>query len=309
MTGRWPQLLMEIGVDERFLTKRAGPCPFCGGRDRFTFDDLQGRGTYYCRKCSDRGGDGMQFLITFANVPFREALGIVRDFLGCAETIPINGQPHPIASDQKKTTDPRKARELWDCAAPIRPNDNADKYLRSRKIGLETYPSALRYAECAPYYDDGKPAPDEYSALITLVTGADGAIRTVHRTYLRGGRKANVRAPKKLASQLAQNSSIKLYECDADLAVGEGIETCLAIRKMTGLPVWSLISAGNMLKFEPPPSVKRIAVYGDNDRFFAGQKAAFSLAERLSSRGINVDVLIPDRPGFDWLDVFIEDQT
>ena len=47
----WVNVLASLGVGENFLRKKPGPCPACGGRDRFTFDNRTGRGDYFCRKC------------------------------------------------------------------------------------------------------------------------------------------------------------------------------------------------------------------------------------------------------------------
>ncbi|WP_418319663.1 primase-helicase zinc-binding domain-containing protein [Piscinibacter sakaiensis] len=35
--GHWTQILGSLGVDERILGKRNGPCPLCGGTDRFQY--------------------------------------------------------------------------------------------------------------------------------------------------------------------------------------------------------------------------------------------------------------------------------
>ena len=37
--GRWREIFIACGIDEAFLSRRAEPCPNCGGRDRFIFDD------------------------------------------------------------------------------------------------------------------------------------------------------------------------------------------------------------------------------------------------------------------------------
>lgn len=52
--GRWASLLAEFGVRSELLTGRHGPCPGCGGRDRFRFDDKDGEGTFIC----SQGGGG-----------------------------------------------------------------------------------------------------------------------------------------------------------------------------------------------------------------------------------------------------------
>lgn len=40
--GRWRAILLSLGVNERALSGKHGPCPLCGGRDRFRFDDKDG---------------------------------------------------------------------------------------------------------------------------------------------------------------------------------------------------------------------------------------------------------------------------
>lgn len=37
-----------------------GPCPHCGGKDRFRMDDLEGRGTWFCNQCG--AGDGLDLV-------------------------------------------------------------------------------------------------------------------------------------------------------------------------------------------------------------------------------------------------------
>lgn len=52
--GRWESVLAGFGVRTELLTGRHGPCPGCGGRDRFRFDDKEGEGTFIC----SQGGGG-----------------------------------------------------------------------------------------------------------------------------------------------------------------------------------------------------------------------------------------------------------
>jgi putative DNA primase/helicase len=49
--GRWREILPRFGIDPRFLQKAKGPCPLCGGKDRYRFDDRDGSGSYYCNQC------------------------------------------------------------------------------------------------------------------------------------------------------------------------------------------------------------------------------------------------------------------
>ncbi|HXI15731.1 MAG TPA: CHC2 zinc finger domain-containing protein, partial [Chloroflexota bacterium] len=51
----------------------AGPCPFCGGEDRFRVQPAQG--IWFCRQCSDDGhwSDAIAYVMRRDSVPFREA--------------------------------------------------------------------------------------------------------------------------------------------------------------------------------------------------------------------------------------------
>jgi len=53
----------------------AGPCPFCGGKDRFLVWPERGR--WWCRVCN-RGGDSIDFLREFKGMSFKEALFTVK---------------------------------------------------------------------------------------------------------------------------------------------------------------------------------------------------------------------------------------
>jgi len=55
--GRWKSILTALGADEKTLSGKHTACPLCGGKDRFRFDDKEGRGTYFCSGCG--AGDGV----------------------------------------------------------------------------------------------------------------------------------------------------------------------------------------------------------------------------------------------------------
>ncbi|WP_315850429.1 primase-helicase zinc-binding domain-containing protein, partial [Yersinia massiliensis] len=78
-TGQWPVLLPALGIN---ITAggRAQPCPMCGGKDRFRFDNLQGRGTWFCNQCG--GGDGLNLVEKALAVTPKEAACKVAEVLG-----------------------------------------------------------------------------------------------------------------------------------------------------------------------------------------------------------------------------------
>lgn len=50
----------------------AGPCPFCGGADRFHVTPAAGK--WYCRQCAARGGDAIDYVMRRRNLTFQEAI-------------------------------------------------------------------------------------------------------------------------------------------------------------------------------------------------------------------------------------------
>ena len=56
-SGKWREVLTRLGMDLPPTAKQHGPCPTCGGKDRFRFDDRDGRGTWFCNQCEPQAGD------------------------------------------------------------------------------------------------------------------------------------------------------------------------------------------------------------------------------------------------------------
>src|SRR4051794_7654403 len=78
--GRWYSILTHIGIPSRALTGKHGPCPVCGGEDRFRFDDLDGRGTFFCNGCG--AGDGIKLVERFLRADFKEAARRIEETVG-----------------------------------------------------------------------------------------------------------------------------------------------------------------------------------------------------------------------------------
>ena len=59
--GQWRDVLGNYGC-QLPSGRHHGPCPVCGGKDRFRFDDKNGRGTWYCAQCDVQSGGGLLLL-------------------------------------------------------------------------------------------------------------------------------------------------------------------------------------------------------------------------------------------------------
>lgn len=290
--NRWFSLLPQLGVSPKYLTGKQVPCPKCGGRDRFRFDNKEGRGTYFCNQCG--AGDGVQLIMLVYGLSFRQAADRIREFIATS----TEERPKRTPSQEQRV---EGLRSIWAATQPISPEDDAGRYLISR--GIEPpFSKALRFA---PKIRVTGEKVKTLAAMIALVRDPDGEPLTLHRTYLHDGRKAEISSPRRLMpGETPHGSYIELFPAAEEMGVAEGIETALAVERQFGIPCWSLISAKGLEAFTPPPIVKRLRIFGDHDLKFAGQAAAYALAHRIAVRfdWIECSVEIPQQPGSDWAD-------
>lgn len=291
--NRWLNILPHFGVRrDEYLTGKQGPCPACGGKDRFRFDNLEGRGSYYCNHCG--AGDGVMLVMLVERCSFREAADKIREVAHLAEPTP----PPPSQSDEQRRN---ALNAMWRASRIITQDDDAGRYLMSRGISYP-FSSALRFV---PKIKVTGEAVSRLPAMVALVRRPDGQPHNLHRTYLENGRKAAISSPRRMmAGDTPAGSYIALAEAAEEMGVAEGIETALRASRRFGIPVWSVISANGLKAFTPPIICRRLHIFGDNDLNFTGQAAAYALANRLAIENdhITSTVEIPTTPGTDWAD-------
>ena len=316
----WPEILMAAGIEKDHLRNKHGPCPVCGGTDRFRFDDLEGSGSYFCGNRHHGAGDGFKLLMSYKECTFAEAAQFVRDYFG---ERPVEAVKHTPQPTQKR--DEAKIRASLNKVAQacfrVMPGDTVCAYLKgTRGLDLPAIPRAIKLHPNLGYYESKREGGEErmvkvgeYPAMIAVVSAPDGRPVSLHRTYLtKHGEKAQVPEPKKLMTGLGvKGGAIRLYPAGKVLAIAEGIETALAVHCLTGYPVWATVSATLMQTMEVPEYVEHLLIFADNDvpdqkGRRAGQEAAEILKSRLEKKGIKVTVVLPSKPGTDFADVWIE---
>ncbi|MBL8432315.1 MAG: toprim domain-containing protein [Dechloromonas sp.] len=291
--GKWPGLLRGFGLTERQLSGKHGPCPVCGGTDRFRFDNKDGRGTFFCSHCGS--GDGFALLGLVKGWTFKEAAWEVEQVAGTIQAGEIR-----LRTDEAERIE--RLRRVWAESKPLQDGDEAVRYLAGRGLILATTPDSLRLHSSLPYYNEQE-LVGKFPALVARVAAPDGSGATLHRTYLQDGKKAPVPSPKKLMpGKPIAGAAIRLAPAGERLGIAEGIETALAASQMFNCPVWSCISAAGIESFEPPDEVRALTIFSDHDANFTGQSAAYAVAHRLAVRGVACEVAVPPNVG-DWLDV------
>ncbi len=197
-----------------------------------------------------------------------------------------------------QATDPSNiatALELWRASRPAMDTD-AEVYLRSRGIALPI-PPTLRFHANLRHGPTGLSLP----AMVAAVQGPDGRISGVHRTFLKPGGhgKADVDCPR-MALGRCREGAVRLAAAGPTLAVGEGIETCLAVMQATGHPAWAALSTGGMKAVVLPSSVRDVILLADGDA--AGEQAAREATRRFVAEGRTIRIARPPR-GLDFNDL------
>jgi hypothetical protein len=75
-------LIERDGVILHGQSERYGPCPKCGGDDRFHLRSYAGREYFFCRQCHDKRGDAIEYLRWLHGMTFAQAcdaLGLRRE--------------------------------------------------------------------------------------------------------------------------------------------------------------------------------------------------------------------------------------
>ena len=137
-------------------------------------------------------------------------------------------------------------------------------------------------------------------ALVAAVTGSDGAVTGVQRTWLDpcSPARAGVASPRKALGRVYGHAVRFGRPADgASLLVGEGIETVLSV--VTAVPevtAAAALSAGSLGAFAPRSGVARLVIARDNDP--EGERAAERLARRCARARVAATVIVPEGGDF-----------
>jgi len=295
--GKWRGILAEFGVSLKLLDGKHHPCPVCGGKDRFRFDDKEGKGTFICSQCG--AGDGFELARRMVNGDFVTVAKKIDDIVGNIRHDTVR-PAHELSDDERRAL----LRRMYQESTVVTEGDRVDAYMRARGIVETAFPTTLRYGQAVRDGEGGiRPA-------MLAMVGVYGADRycSIHRTFLhpREPKKAEMTSPRKMTSgPIEDGACVALSDFHGGvLGIAEGIETALSASLLYEIPVWSAINASMLAKWSPPKGCDELVVFGDNDVNFKGQAAAYALANRVSARlKIPVSVHIPDQIGADWNDV------
>lgn len=308
---RWPSVLMALGMSPKFLRNIHGPCPMCGGTDRWRFPDWNGSGSYWCNSCGH--GNGVDLVMMWKGCNFVEAVKLIEGVIGGARL----SVRRPTDGAYDITEQKNAMRKTWLRSLELNGKDVASRYLVRRGLILKAWPPCLRWVVELPYWLD-KEMLGYFPAMLARMVAPDERSANLLRVYLsEPGKKADVPQVRKMMSgPVPYGGAVRLFEPAEEMGVAEGIETALAASIIHKVPVWATLSTANMLRFQPPAVCRKLIVFQDRDPKFAGHAAAGALAHRLctAKQPIEAEIRIPDSGAadlpyvankMDWNDVLM----
>lgn len=327
--------ILQAATERGAVLKRAGryfvgPCPACGGKDRFSVN--QAKQLFNCRGAG--GGDVIRLVEHIEGVSFLQAVELLTG------EPPPSGKSKPLSPAEKAAQEERRrksewdrkrreqlaadaeantlgaAARIWDSCFPIR-DTVAAAYLESRGFVFDAadYPAVFRYHDCLPYPGKGK-----MPCLVCRVDDVLGSFTGIWRVYLAadGSGKADVPAAK-LGLGPCGGGAVRIGGAATRIGVAEGVESALGAWFLTGrkFPVWAALSTSGMTGIELPLQIGHVTIFSDGDRPIkrkgseyvvstpAGRRAAQVLKARLIGEGRECGIAQEPPPSTDYADMWL----
>jgi putative DNA primase/helicase len=181
------------------------------------------------------------------------------------------------------------AKRLWDDAQEPR-GTPAERYLNSRALELtaELAGPVLRFHPRCPWRNENIGNTERIPALIAAFRSIDDdKITAIHRIALNpDGSKIGRRM-----LGIVHRAAVMLDPLGPEIAIGEGVETCMAARQLGIRPCWALGSVGAISFFPIIPNITTLRIAGENDA--ASQRAIEMCGQRWRRAGRRVRVIRP----------------
>jgi putative DNA primase/helicase len=212
------------------------------------------------------------------------------------------------ADERRPRTEDEKVRmeqaiRIWSSGTDPR-GTLAEQYLNEqRKLELpaKLAGEVLRFHARCPWRDEDTGQTMFVPALIAAFHSFDDdRVTAIHRIALRpdaskiGRRMLGV----------VHRAAVKLDPIGNMLAIGEGVETCMAARELGFAPAWALGSVGRVSKFPVLDGVKKLRILGETGK--ASADAVDFCVPRWRAAGRQVQVIMPDHPFSDLNDELIK---
>jgi putative DNA primase/helicase len=162
----------------------------------------------------------------------------------------------------------------------------------------------LRFHPRCPWKNEDTGKIDFIPALIVPFRSIDDdAVTAIHRIAL----KPFCAKPERRMLGIVHRTAIKIDALGEQLAIGEGVETCMAARQLGYAPAWALGSVGAIPSFPIINGVKTLLLLGE--RGDASAKAIRICGSIWKKARRRVQVVMPDPKFSDLNDVLIAEKA
>ena len=235
----------------------------------------------------------------------------IRRQLGLPEWEPGDEQDRRIDASQRARFD----RTAIDREAVMRPRTEDDHVRVERAVAIwkegsdprrtlaETYlnlhrklrldddlaSGVLRFHPACPWRDENTGKIDRVPALIAAFRSIDdGTVTAIQRVALDA---AGAKIGRRMLG-VVNRAAVMLDPIGPKLAVGEGVETCMAARQLGVGPTWALGSSGGIAGFPVFDGIDRLLLLGETDQ--ASADAIHFCGRRWRKAGRRVCIAMPD---------------
>lgn len=287
------------GIKLRGRIDRCGPCPVCGGTDRFSIN-LK-KQVWNCRGC-DRGGDVIALVQHLDGVGYLDAIA---HLAGAApERTDCNRSKQPALSTKQHDEESERrrrmsaARLIWAGRRPIA-GTIADHYFRFRGIALdEDLSHCIGFDPACPWRE----TPGDPASPILRVPCILAAFRLIDTDEIAAVQKTRLNPDgSKYGRRFNGCSKGAVCKIDPDenvtmgLSLAEGLETALSARLVGFRPIWATGGTGTLKNFPVLAGVESLTFQRENDTNQANCRAIDACAERWLAAGRQVfDAFPPD---------------
>lgn len=266
-----------------------GPCPSCGGRDRFSINTR--KQVFNCRGCGARGG-AIDLEMFLAGSSLREAVERLTGDAQAPSSRLAAGPARVRREPEVEEDNPERFRRLWRRGVIDVDSTIGGAYLRIKRCYPCLIPATIRFL----------PGDDRYPSSLICAFGipeepepgvlaiSDEFVKAVQLIHLLPDGSDRIRDDKGKITigRGAMGSPIVLSPMNdlLGLVIVEGPEKGLGIFAGTGLGVWVAGTANRMpaLADAVPEYTDHITVIRDDDENGVGLKFAGELAARLVER-------------------------
>lgn len=238
--GQWDSIFPALGIAVPARGKH-GACPVCGGKDRFHFDDKEGKGTWLCRQCEGKqAGDGLDLVCKVTGKDNKAASQLVAQILGLSAGLDMAAIKANEARAKQRAGLERQREQAKHKAAAV-----LAQHILNQCQPAKGHPYLVGkgLAECDVLILQQAIQVEhviwEPGVLVIPLYNAQGDLTTCqtiddagHKYLLAGGRKA---------------ASFHPIMGSAVFAICEGYATGLSVHLATGATVYVAVDAGNLL--------------------------------------------------------------